>query len=55
MNISEHDIEAEYAWRIFKDTKKLQKTLEMRFFHDFIKFKETDEYFTEEQKKILPF
>ena len=55
MNKSEHDIEAEFAWCIYKQTKELQRFLVKRFYYDFINFKKTEESFADELENVLPF
>lgn len=55
MKTSEIDIEAEYAWQIYKETKKLQRILVQKFYYDFINFKQNEECFTDELEKQLPF
>ena len=55
MTISEDDIEAQFAWSIFKETKQLQKILLKRYYYEFMKLKENEIYTLEEFVKALPF
>ena len=55
MTVNENDIEAQYAWTIFKETKQLQRILVKRYYYEFIKLKQSEEYFVEELVKELPF
>ena len=55
MTITEDDIEAQFAWSIFKETKQLQKILLKRYYYEFMKLKEKETYTLEEFEKALPF
>ena len=55
MTITEDEIEAQFAWSIFKETKQLQKILLKRYYYEFMKLKENEIYTLEEFVKALPF
>ena len=55
MAITEYDIEAQFAWSIFKETKQLQQILLKRYYYEFMKLKENETYTLEEFEKALPF
>ena len=55
MTITEDDIEAQFAWAIFKETKQLQQILLKRYYYEFMKLKENETYTLEEFVKALPF
>ena len=43
-NASEYDIEVQYAWNTFKETRQLQKILLRRYYYEFMKLKEEEKY-----------
>ena len=55
MTITEIEIEAQFAWSIFKETKQLQQILLKRYYYEFMKLKEKETYTLEEFEKALPF
>jgi len=55
MTITEDEIEAQFAWSIFKETKQLQQILLKKYYYEFMKLKENEMYTLEEFEKALPF
>jgi len=55
MHITEYDIEAQFAWDIFKETKQLQNLLVKRYAYEFVKLKQAEEEVCDEIEKTLPF
>lgn len=55
MEMTEYDIEVQYAWKIFKETKQLQQILMKRYYYEFMELKKKELYTLDEFVKELPF